>query len=128
MMGGCCQDNKSRRDRDTMSVKKNMLIIWAVASLLWAAFSGYMFRLDHVVHRYRMHDQFMEKVARGPRADPYRYEYYRRAYDRAIRDLRDANEDLAFFFLVGIGLPGLMLAIGTAALENVDKPRRRKKT
>jgi len=109
-----------------MSVKKNMFMIWLVASVLWLAFSCYMFRLDHIVYQYRVHDRFMEKVAKGPQANPTRYDYYLRGYNRAITELREANEDLALLFLVGVGLPGLMLAIGTAALGNIDKPKRKK--
>ncbi len=103
-----------------------MFMIWLVASLLWLPCAAYMFDFKNILYRYNVHDNFMEKVARGPQADPYRYDYYRRGYDRAIRDLRNANEDLAFLLLIGVGLPGLMLAVGTALLENIDKPHKRK--
>ena len=92
------------------------------------ALSGYIFRLDHVVHRYRVHDRFMEKVAKGRQAEPYRYEYYLRGYERATSDLNAANIDLALFVLMGIGLPGLVLALGTLVLQSLNKPQGRKKT
>lgn len=111
-----------------MSFKQRMFAVWLVASLLWVAFSGYVFRLDHVVHRYRVHDRFMEKVAKGRQAEPFRYEYYVRGYERATSDLNAANINLALFVLMGIGLPGLVLALGTLVLQNVDKPQRRKRT
>jgi hypothetical protein len=110
-----------------MSAKKSMFIIWAVASILWLAFSFYMFRIDNVAHVYSMNDRYEQKVLRGRSADPLRYEYNRRAYERSTRETRKVNRDLGLFFLVGMGLPGLMLAIGTMALENTGKPASARK-
>lgn len=104
-----------------------MFIIWAVASLLWAAFSTYMFDIKNVSYAYSTYDRFQEKIARGRHFDPTRWEYYKRNYNRARKMVDEANSNLGLFFLIGIGFPGILLAVGTIALENIDKPKKRKK-
>ncbi len=105
-----------------MSTKKSMLAIWAVASILWVAFSYYTFDVHRVKHAYRTFERYEDKIAHGQKTA-----YYKRAYKRTRRQLDDANKDMGLFFLVGFGLPGLMLAFGTAALENVDKHKAKRK-
>ena len=107
-----------------MSTKKSMLIIWAVASLLWAVFASYMFDLGRLDNAYRLQDRYWKKLVETSRSQNYRKEYYRRAYERATAQVNEANRDLGLFFLLGIGLPGIMLAIGTAALAHADRPKK----
>lgn len=118
----------SNSKEEPLSVKKSMLIIWAVGSLLWAGFATYMFKLEEVGYAYKTYDYFSEKVARGRNHDPMRWSYYQRGFDRARRMTAEANKNLGLFFLIGIGFPGVLLAVGTMALENVDKPKKRKKS
>ena len=77
-----------------------------------------MFRVDQIKYAYERHTHFGIKVAKGQRADPLRWGYYNRSYKRAQRLVKEANQDLTMFLLIGLGLPGIMLAIGTALLEN----------
>jgi len=110
-----------------MSLKKTMFVIWVAVSLLWAAFSAYMFDVQHTKYIYANYTRFEEKVAQGRKGDPLRWDYNKRGYKRMRKEVSDLNKDLGLFFLVGFGLPGIMLAVGTIALENVDKPKKRKK-
>lgn len=109
-----------------MSARKSMFVIWAVASMLWVPFSYYMFRVDLVMRTYHSYDRYAEKVAHGRAAEPYRYDYYRRSYERASRDVQRANKDLGLFFLIGFGLPGILLAVGTMVMEAGERHSARR--
>lgn len=111
-----------------MSTKKSMFVIWAVASVLWASFSACMFDIERTKYVYGNYEKFEEKIARGRKNDPLRWDYNKRGYKRMQKEVSALNRDLGLFFLIGLGLPGIMLAVGTIALENIDKPKKRKKT
>lgn len=102
-------------------------MIWAVASILWGCFSFYMFHIDNLPYHYRQYQKFAYKVAQGRAKNPYRYDYYMRGYKLTLKRVQDANNRLAFFLMLGIAFPGLMLAVGTFALRNIDKPDKGKK-
>lgn len=110
---------------NTPNAKKTMLVIWFIASLLWAGFCSYMFKIGDIAHAYRAHETFAEKIARGRGADPYRWEYNLRGYERTARMVEKANKDLGLFVLLGFGFPGLMLAVGTAVMQQSGKGRRK---
>lgn len=104
-----------------LSAKKSMLIIWAVGTLLWIPFAGYMFDFGEVRAAYKSHALYEEKVAQSGKRSGYYYQAYKRAQQRMLR----ANKKLGLFFLMGFAFPGLLLAFGTAVMENADKPKPR---
>ena len=112
---------------EKMGVKKSMFMIWAVASVLWATFCIYMFNLQRTGYVYHRYDHFAERVARGRSADPFQWDYNKRGYKRAQQEAEKLHKDMGLFILFGFGFPGLMLSVGTFALRNIDKPKKRKK-
>lgn len=117
-----------KKNRQPLSAKKSMFYIWAVASVLWLAFCVYMYDLGKVGYAYSQYERYSSKVAQGRSADPFHWDYHKRQYQKARKNLDDVNRNISLFFLVGIGFPGIMLAVGTIALGNIDKPGKREKT
>lgn len=91
-----------------ISNKRAMLIFWAVASLLWLGFSAYMFHMNQVSDVWKLYNHYENMIQNGSGSD-----YTRRAYMRATDRLNDMSRDVGLFFLVGLGMPGLMLSLGT---------------
>jgi len=98
-----------------MSTKKSMLIIWFISTALWVSFSFYMYDVNQVRTAYKKFEYYEEKIAYGEKTS-----YNLSGYKRASKLVERANKKLGLFFIIGFGFPGLMLAIGTAALENFD--------
>ncbi len=109
-----------------MNFKKIMLAIWMVFSLGWVASSFYIFDIDKLGYAYRTYDRFAEKAARGRGADPLQWDYNLRGYKRAQAMVEEANKNLGLFILFGFGLPLILLAVGNAALHNIDTKARKK--
>lgn len=100
-----------------MSAKKSMFIVWAVGSILWAVFSSYMFHVKDVYYANHSLNYYQNLYIKGDRS-----ERMRAAIGRAGRRVQEANRNMYLFALVGIGFPGLLLALGTWAMTGVDGP------
>lgn len=100
-----------------MSAKKSMFAVWAVGSILWAVFSSYMFHVGDIVYANHSRSYYENLYIKGDRS-----ERMKAAIARASRRVQQANRNLYLFALVGIGFPGVLLAIGTWAMGSVDEP------
>ena len=90
------------------SSKRSMLIFWAVASVLWLGFSAYMFHLNQISDVWKLYSHYENMIQNGSGSD-----YTRRGYMRAAERMNEMSGDVGLFFLVGLGIPGLMLSFGT---------------
>jgi hypothetical protein len=100
-----------------MSVKKSMLAIWAVASVLWIVFSCYMFDLKGAMDANRTFMLYQSRWEKSHGTSSL--SVYRAAGKRVDR----MNQNICLFMLIGIGFPALMLSVGTYALRDVDKKK-----
>lgn len=93
-----------------------MFIFWAAASLLWLWFSAYMFHMDQVRDAWEMYGHYERMIQNGASSD-----FTRRAYMRATDRLNGVSRDVGLFFLTGIGLPGVLLSLGTWLMRKKQK-------
>ena len=96
-----------------MTVKKSMLIIWAVASLLWIGFSVQIFNLDEVVNANRQLNIYETRYEHGERT-----KQMRETILRANKRVQAANKEFILFLVVSCGIPGMMLSLGAYLLRN----------
>jgi len=99
-----------------MSTKRAMFIFWLIASLFWLGFSSYMFHIDRASDAWKRYNHYETMIQNGSNSA-----YTRKAYMRATDRLNEVSRDIGLFFLVGIGMPGLMLSAGTWAMRKNEK-------
>lgn len=107
--------DKKHTPKKKSSSKRAMLIFWAIASLFWLGFSAYMFHMDQVTDAWKLYQHYEHMIQNGASSD-----YARKAYMRATDRLNGVSRDIGLFFLVGIGMPGLILSLGTWLIRKPD--------